>query len=42
MSKENLRAEIEATKTKILQQMDSIKQRAIEEIKASDLAKIEP
>lgn len=42
MSKENLRAEIEATKTKILLQMDSIKQRAIEEMKSSDLAKIEP
>ena len=41
MLTENLRAEIEVTKTKILQQMDSIKQKAIQEMKLSDLVKIE-
>lgn len=38
---ENLRAEIEATKIKILQQANSIKHKAIQEMKLSDLVKIE-
>lgn len=41
MLAENLRAEIEATKTKILQQANSIKHKAIQEMKLSDLVKIE-